>query len=82
MGIQATIIPARYRIASGYNAETARREYYVMRRDDREPSCWREIAGPYVQRGGAIQRLDRIIARGELHVVADAATDEEAAPGE
>ena len=74
----ATIIPARYRIASGYNAETKKREYYVMRRDDREPNCWREIAGPYVQRGGAIQRLDRIIARGELHIMEG---DENAAPG-
>ncbi len=71
MGFRTTVIPARYRIASGYHAETGKREYYVMCQDADDMSCWREVAGPYVQRGGAIQRLDRIIARGELHIVED-----------
>lgn len=65
MGIRAAVIPDRYMIGSGIHPETGRRAYYVLRQDEDAPDCWRRIAGPYVQRGGAIQRLDRILARGE-----------------
>lgn len=64
MARTSIIPPAGYRIATGERAP-GELGYYILRRDDHDTSCWREVAGPYVQRGGAIQRLDRIIARGE-----------------
>lgn len=56
-------IPAGYRIAIESNKETGKRAYFVMKQDALEVKCWREVAGPYTTRGGAVQRLDRMIAR-------------------
>lgn len=66
MAQHSIIPPARYRIATGQRpGAPGELAYFILRREELAPDCWREVAGPYVRRGGAIQRLDRIIARGE-----------------
>ena len=70
MAQRSTIPPAGYMIGTGARGDGGNElGYFVLARDPaslpgtRGGVCWRVIAGPYVRRGGAVQRMNGLIVQ-------------------